>query len=165
LNPFYLLSVEVVVSTGYNGSQLWDTAFTVQAILATNLIEDFGPTIKLAHGYIKNSQLLHDCPGDLSYRYRHIYKGAWTFSTADQGWAVSDSTAEGLKASLLLSKISLEIVGEPLKVNRLYDAVNCLLSWMNNNGGFATYELTRSYAWLEILNPSETFGDIMIDYP
>ncbi|XP_066163077.1 cycloartenol synthase-like isoform X1 [Oryza sativa Japonica Group] len=150
---------------GYNGSQLWDTAFTVQAILATNLIEDFGPTIKLAHGYIKNSQLLHDCPGDLSYRYRHIYKGAWTFSTADQGWAVSDSTAEGLKASLLLSKISLEIVGEPLKVNRLYDAVNCLLSWMNNNGGFATYELTRSYAWLEILNPSETFGDIMIDYP
>uniref|UniRef100_A0A0E0N9L4 Terpene cyclase/mutase family member n=2 Tax=Oryza TaxID=4527 RepID=A0A0E0N9L4_ORYRU len=150
---------------GYNGSQLWDTAFTVQAILATNLIEDFGPTIKLAHDYIKNSQLLHDCPGDLSYRYRHISKGAWTFSTADQGWAVSDSTAEGLKASLLLSKISLEIVGEPLKVNRLYDAVNCLLSWMNNNGGFATYELTRSYAWLEILNPSETFGDIMIDYP
>uniref|UniRef100_A0A0D9YM42 Squalene cyclase C-terminal domain-containing protein n=1 Tax=Oryza glumipatula TaxID=40148 RepID=A0A0D9YM42_9ORYZ len=117
---------------GYNGSQLWDTAFTVQAILATNLIEDFGPTIKLAHDYIKNSQLLHDCPGDLSYRYRHISKGAWTFSTADQGWAVSDSTAEGLK---------------------------------NNNGGFATYELTRSYAWLEILNPSETFGDIMIDYP
>jgi squalene cyclase len=57
LNPFYLLSVEVVVSTGYNGSQLWDTAFTVQAILATNLIEDFGPTIKLAHGYIKNSQV------------------------------------------------------------------------------------------------------------
>jgi hypothetical protein len=35
-----------------------------------------------------------------------------------------------LQASLLLSKISLEIVGEPLKVNRLYDAVNCLLSWM-----------------------------------
>jgi squalene cyclase len=45
----------------------------------------------------------------------------------------------------------------------------CLLSVIllvqNNNGGFATYELTRSYAWLEILNPSETFGDIMIDYP
>ena len=24
---------------------------------------------------------------------------------------------------------------------------------------------TRSYAWLELLNPAETFGDIMIDYP
>ncbi|KAF7010231.1 hypothetical protein CFC21_024672 [Triticum aestivum] len=30
---------------GYNGSQLWDTTFTVQAIVAANLIEEFGPTL------------------------------------------------------------------------------------------------------------------------
>ncbi|KAG0536407.1 hypothetical protein BDA96_03G061100, partial [Sorghum bicolor] len=35
----------------------------------------------------------------------------------------------------------------------------------NDNGGFASFELTRSYAWLERFNPSETFGGIMIDYP
>nr|XP_029154262.1 probable oxidosqualene cyclase isoform X4 [Arachis hypogaea] len=34
----------------------------------------------------------------------------------------------------------------------------------NINGGFASYELTRSYEWLEALNPVETFADIMIDY-
>nr|AAT38887.1 cycloartenol synthase [Avena clauda] len=150
---------------GYNGSQLWDTAFAVQAIAATGLIDEFAPTLKLAHNFIKNSQVLDDCPGDLSYWYRHISKGAWPFSTADHGWPISDCTAEGLKAALLLSKISPEIVGEPVEVNRLYDAVNCLMSWMNNNGGFATYELTRSYAWLELINPAETFGDIVIDYP
>nr|UMM64879.1 2,3-oxidosqualene cyclase [Avena strigosa] len=150
---------------GYNGSQLWDTAFTVEAILATELTEEFGPTLKLAHDYIKHSQVLHDCPGDFSYWYRHTSKGAWTFSTADHGWPVSDCTALGLKASLLLSKISPEIVGVPIEDNRLYDAVHCLLSWMNENGGFASYELTRSYAWLEYLNPSEIFGDIMIDHP
>ncbi|KQJ93264.1 hypothetical protein BRADI_3g03497v3 [Brachypodium distachyon] len=150
---------------GYNGSQLWDTAFTVEALLSTELTEELGPTLKLAHEYIKNSQVLHDCHGDLSYWYRHISKGAWTFSTADQGWPVSDCTALGLKASLLLSKISPEVVGVSLETNKLHDAVNCLLSWMNGNGGFAPYELTRSYAWLEFLNPSETFGDIMIDYP
>ncbi|KAF5742928.1 cycloartenol Synthase [Tripterygium wilfordii] len=33
------------------------------------------------------------------------------------------------------------------------------------DGGFATYELTRSYSWLELINPAETFGDIVIDYP
>ncbi|EMS53487.1 Cycloartenol synthase [Triticum urartu] len=137
---------------GYNGSQLWDTTFTVEAILATELTEEFCPTLKLAHGYIKNSQVLHDCHGDLSVWYRHISKGAWTFSTADQ-------------ASLLLSKISPKMVGVSIEANRLYDAVNCLLSWMNGNGGFASYELTRSYAWLEFLNPSEIFGDIMIDHP
>ncbi|GER49887.1 cycloartenol synthase [Striga asiatica] len=39
------------------------------------------------------------------------------------------------------------------------------LMLQNNDGGFASYELTRSYAWLEMINPSETFGDIVIDYP
>lgn len=150
---------------GYNGSQLWDTAFTVQAIVATGLIEEFGPTLKLAHGYIKKTQVIDDCPGDLSQWYRHISKGAWPFSTADHGWPISDCTAEGLKAALLLSKISPDIVGEAVEVNRLYDSVNCLMSYMNDNGGFATYELTRSYAWLELINPAETFGDIVIDYP
>lgn len=35
----------------------------------------------------------------------------------------------------------------------------------NPDGGIATYELSRSYPWLEIVNPAETFGDIVIDYP
>nr|CBD47302.1 cycloartenol synthase [Dioscorea zingiberensis] len=150
---------------GYNGSQLWDTAFTVQAIVATDLSEEFGPPLKKAHDYIKNTQVLEDCPGDLSFWYRHISKGAWPFSTADHGWPISDCTAEGLKASLLLSRISPEIVGEPVDAKRLYNAVNVILSLMNEDGGFATYELTRSYAWMEIINPAETFGDIVIDYP
>ena len=43
--------------------------------------------------------------------------------------------------------------------------MNVVLSFQNAGGGWATYENTRSYAWLELLNPAETFGDIMIDYP
>ncbi|KAM0850553.1 hypothetical protein ACQ4PT_053002 [Festuca glaucescens] len=137
---------------GYNGSQLWDTTLTVEAILSTGLIQEFGHTLKLAHDYIKITQIREDCHGDLSSCYRHISKGGWTFSTADQGWATSDCTAEGFMTSLLLSKISPEIVGEALEARRLYDAVNCLLSWM-------------VLFWLELLNPSETFEDIMSDYP
>ncbi|XP_038710034.1 cycloartenol synthase 2 [Tripterygium wilfordii] len=150
---------------GYNGSQLWDTVFAVQAMIATNLSDEYAPTLRKAHMYIKNSQVLEDCPGDLSYWYRHISKGAWPFSTADHGWPISDCTAEGLKAVLLLSKLPSEIVGEPLDAKRLYDAVNVILSLQNMDGGFATYELTRSYSWLELINPAETFGDIVIDYP
>ncbi|KAJ8471618.1 hypothetical protein OPV22_025961 [Ensete ventricosum] len=150
---------------GSDGTQLWDTVFTVQAIISTNLSEEFGPTLKKAHEYVKNTQILEDCPGDHNSLYRHISKGAWPFSTADQGWPVSDCTAEGLKAALLLSKISPEIVGDQIDGRKLYDAVNFILSLMNKDGGFATYELTRSYACLEVLNPSETFGDIILDYP
>ncbi|XP_031255647.1 cycloartenol synthase 2 [Pistacia vera] len=150
---------------GYNGSQLWDTVFSVQAIISTNLIEEYGTILKKSHMYIKNSQVLEDCPGDLDFWYRHISKGAWPFSTADHGWPISDCTAEGLKAALLLSKLPVEVVGGPVDTNRLYDAVNVILSLQNADGGFATYELTRSYPWLELINPAETFGDIVIDYP
>ncbi|XP_030942936.1 cycloartenol synthase 2 isoform X1 [Quercus lobata] len=149
---------------GYNGSQLWDTAFAAQAIISTNLLEEYGPTLEKAHTFIKKSQVLDDCPGNLDFWYRHISKGAWPFSTADHGWPISDCTAEGLKAALLLSKIPT-YVGEPLDAKQFYDAVNVLLSLQNGDGGFATYELTRSYQWLELINPAETFGDIVIDYP
>ena len=30
--------------------------------------------------------------------------------------------------------------------------------------GWATYENNRGFGWYEALNPSEVFGDIMIDY-
>ncbi|PRQ60758.1 putative cycloartenol synthase [Rosa chinensis] len=149
---------------GYNGSQCWDVALAVQAILSTNLVNEYGSVLKKAHYFIKNTQVLRDSYGNLSYWYRHISKGGWPFSTQDNGWPVSDCTAEGLKAALLLSRLPCEIVGEAIAADQLYDAVNVVLSLQNSNGGFASYELTRSYAWLEMINPAETFGDIVIDY-
>ncbi|CAL4981841.1 unnamed protein product [Urochloa decumbens] len=150
---------------GYDGSHLWDAGFTAQAIVGTGLIEDFSPSLKRVHAFVRNSQVLHNCPGDFKHRYRHKSKGGWAFSTGDQGWPISDCTATGLKTALLLSMISPEIAGQPMEAERFYDAIDCLLSFKNNNSGFATYELTRSNKWLEYINPSETFGGIMIDYP
>ena len=46
------------VMQGYNGSQLWDTAFAVQAIISTNIAEEYGQTLRKAHEYIKDSQVL-----------------------------------------------------------------------------------------------------------
>lgn len=47
----------VILWQGYNGSQLWDTAFAVQAIISTDLAEDYGPTLRKAHEFIKDSQV------------------------------------------------------------------------------------------------------------
>ena len=41
---------------------------------------------------------------------------------------------------------------------RLCDAVDVLLTLQNPSGGFASYELVRGPAWLELLNPAEVFG-------
>ncbi|XP_076911918.1 cycloartenol Synthase-like [Bidens hawaiensis] len=164
--PDYLwLAEDGMKMQGYNGSQVWDTSLAVQAIISTNLIDEFSSTLKKAHVFIKKSQVLDNSYGDLDYWYRHISKGGWPFSTADNGWPISDCTAQGLKAVLLLSMLPSEIVGQPLDAKQLYDAVNVILSLQNPNGGFATYELTRSYGWLELLNPAETFGNIIIEHP
>ncbi|XP_028069188.1 cycloartenol synthase 2-like isoform X1 [Camellia sinensis] len=82
---------------GYNGSQLWDVTFAVQAILSTNLVDEYGSMLKKSHEFIRISQVRNDSSGNLSFWYRHISKGGWPFSTPDNGWPVSDCTAEGLK--------------------------------------------------------------------
>ncbi|KAI5009251.1 hypothetical protein ZWY2020_010364 [Hordeum vulgare] len=145
--------------------QVWDAGFTVEALVGTDLVNELGPTLKRAHSFLKNSQLLEDFPGDFNHTYRHICKGGWTFTTADDGWQVSDCTATALKACLLLSKMSPEIVGKPLEIYRQYDGINVLMSFMNKDGGFSSFELVRSYAWLEDFNPSDSFGRVMIEYP
>ncbi|KAK7244072.1 hypothetical protein RIF29_38890 [Crotalaria pallida] len=149
---------------GYNGSQLWDVTFSVQAILATDMDAEYGSMLKKASHFMKYTQVTRDCCGDPSYWYRHVSKGGWPFSTVDNRWPVLDCTAEGLKAIILLSNLPFEIVGKAMETEQLCDAVNLILSLQNQSGGFASYELTRSYAWLENLNPAEIFGDIIIDY-
>ncbi|KAK1417057.1 hypothetical protein QVD17_26179 [Tagetes erecta] len=149
---------------GYNGSQLWDATFAVQAILATNLEHEYGSMLQKAHNFIKSSQIRENSLGDIQSWYRHITRGGWPFSTPDNGWPVSDCTAEALKTVLMLSQMPYDLVGEAIAPECLFDAVHFLLTLQNNNGGYSSYELMRSYSWLEMINPAETFGDIMLDY-
>lgn len=53
---------------------------------------------------------------------------------------------------------------DPIDDKRLERAVHVILTYQNEDGGWATYENNRGYGWYESLNPSEAFGDIMIDY-
>uniref|UniRef100_A0A673HIW1 Terpene cyclase/mutase family member n=2 Tax=Sinocyclocheilus rhinocerous TaxID=307959 RepID=A0A673HIW1_9TELE len=96
--PDYLwLGLDGMKMQGTNGSQLWDTAFAVQAFLEAGAqdIPRFTECLTQAHHFFDLTQLL---------------------------------------------------------------------SMRNPDGGFATYETKRGGKLLELLNPSEVFGDIMIDY-
>jgi cycloartenol synthase len=46
---------------GYNGSQLWDTSFAVQAMLDTGLTEVAAAALRKAHSYIEQSQVRRCC--------------------------------------------------------------------------------------------------------
>jgi squalene/oxidosqualene cyclase-like protein len=152
---------------GYNSAQLWDTCFAMQALHATRAVVDADlaeatvATLTRAHRYVCDNQLSDD-PREYRRYYRHRARGGWTFSDRAQGWPVADCTSEGLKAAVIGGEPGL---GEPIGRARLEDAVRLILSWQNDDdGGWATYERTRGGRWLERLNPSQVFGDIMIDY-
>ncbi|MCC6751242.1 MAG: hypothetical protein IT371_26555 [Deltaproteobacteria bacterium] len=144
---------------GYNSTALWDTAFAVQSILATPFADDYLPTLVRAHDYIRDNQVLEDVPHKERY-FRHASKGGWPFSDRLHGWPITDCTAEGFKAAVALEPKMARPVPEEL----LRDAVRLLLSFQNADGGWATYELKRGPDWLELLNPSQVFGAIMVDY-
>eukprot|EP00198_Chlamydomonas_reinhardtii_P000539 XP_001689874.1 cycloartenol synthase [Chlamydomonas reinhardtii] len=135
-----------------------------QAIAEAGLLQVSGHCLRKAHEYVEQSQVIEEAAAPLSAYYRHISKGAWPFSSRDHGWPISDCSSEGLKAALTLALLPEELVGPAISPERLYDCVNVILSYQNRDGGMATYENTRSFHWLEILNPAETFGDIIVDY-
>ncbi|KAL6985042.1 lupeol synthase [Sarracenia purpurea var. burkii] len=145
------------------GCQMWDAAFANQAIISSNLVEEFAPTLRKGHEFVKASQVQENPSGNYSAMYRHTSKGAWTFSMQDHGWQVSDCTAEGLKCSLLFSQMSPELVGEKIETSRLYDAVNVIITLQSSNGGFPAWEPQRAFRWLEKFNPTEFFEDVLIE--
>jgi len=144
---------------GYNSSQLWDTAFTIQAMMSTPVWQEHAATLDRAHDFLRDNQILEDVP-DREAHYRDPSRGGWPFSNRAHGWPITDCTAEGFKAAVALETR----VERPVPEELLADAIRLILFWQNEDGGWATYERTRGSAWLELLNPSGVFGDIMIDY-
>ena len=55
-----------------------------------------------------------------------------------------------IQAALALAELDPAQVGEPIAAERLFDCVNVILSYQNGDGGWATYENTRSYSALEV---------------
>ncbi|KAF3547825.1 hypothetical protein DY000_02005558 [Brassica cretica] len=144
-----------------SGSQLWETAFAMRALLASNLGVETFDVLRRRHSYIKKSQVRENPPGDFKSMYHRSSKGAWTFSDRDHGWQVSDRTAEALKCCMLLSAMPADVVGQKIDHEHLCDSVNLLLSLQSDNGGFTAWEPACAPEWLELLNPTEFFANVM----
>jgi lanosterol synthase len=167
-NDYLWLAEDGMKMNGYNGSQLWDTAFAAQAITECRMHQHFRRVLERAYHYVDISQIQTETENREKF-FRHIQIGGWPFSTLEHGWPITDCTAEGLKATLRLHEAFSQLPNghssiSKISTDRIFAAVNIILSFQNRNGSWATYELTRGPAWLELLNPSEIFGGIMIDY-
>ncbi|KZT53408.1 lanosterol synthase [Calocera cornea HHB12733] len=149
---------------GTNGSQLWDIAFVSQALVETGLAREPAneQAVLGALKWLDAAQIQRN-PLHFRTAFRHQTKGAWPFSTPEQGYTVSDCTGEGLKAVIYMQN-HLDYTPKLVSERRLCDAVDVILSLQNPDGGCASYELIRGPKWLEWINPAEVFGNIMIEY-
>jgi squalene/oxidosqualene cyclase-like protein len=143
---------------GYHSSQLWDTCFAVQAVVACDETRGQAPLLAKAHTFIAQNQVREDLP-NREQSYRDPTRGGFCFSAKDNGWIVSDCTAQGVRALLSLDPL------HPAEPQALRDGVDYLLWSQMPCGGWASYEPARGPAWLEQLNVANVFGRIMIDYP
>jgi squalene/oxidosqualene cyclase-like protein len=143
---------------GYHSSQLWDTCFAVQAVYAAEAEREHAELLDRAHRFVADNQVEEDLP-NRERSYRDPTRGGFCFSAKDNGWIVSDCTAEGLRTLLRFAD------ARPVPQQSLRDAVGYLLWSQMPCGGWASYEPARGPAWLELLNVADVFGDTMIDYP
>lgn len=146
-------------------SHTWDTAFTIRAALETpdSLRSDrLTHCLTRAYAFLRDSQLLEDFSDEDRSRWtRDRNRGGWCFSDERHRWPVSDCTAEALIAALKLEP--LIPAEERISKEHLVAAAEFILSRQNRDGGFGSFERRRGPKWLERLNPSEMFGNSMVE--
>ncbi|CAA7017287.1 unnamed protein product [Microthlaspi erraticum] len=152
------------------GSQLWDTALSLQVLILLDGVDDdvvhddIKSTLLKGYSYLRKSQVTENPPGDHMKMFRHIAKGGWTFSDQDQGWPVSDCTAESLECCLFFESMPSEFIGDKMNVEKLYDAVNFLLYLQSANGAITAWQPADGKAWLEWLSPVEFIEDAVVEH-
>ena len=144
-------------------SNTWDTAFVLQALsLVERPDERIVSAVSRAQDFLADAQLREELPNFHEY-WRDPGLGGWCFSDGRHRWPVSDCTAEALSGLLSVYDNpgfhELTRLGE----DRLRQGVEFILSRQNADGGFGTYERRRAGKLLELVNPSEMFGQCMTE--
>ncbi len=144
-------------------SQSWDTAFALQALAAAPILPiPLAEAIRRGYHWLVGAQLAVS-PTPLNPDRQEL-DGGWCFSDGAHRWPVSDCTAEAVSALLACHDIDgLIEPAQRIADGRLEAAVRFILARQNEDGGFGTYERRRGPAFLERLNPSEMFGQCMIE--
>ena len=136
------------------GSVCWDTSFALQAL---STLPDAAENEALTRGasFLATQQIARP-----SFDYRAAHRidpsGGWCFSEVGHGWPVSDCTAEALLALLHTRPESLGREGAAV-------AGRFILRCQNSDGGFGSYEPSKTSFPLEWMNPSEMFGRCMVE--
>jgi len=147
----------------FNGahSHTWDTSFAVQAVCDGPAAPDFPRFLEKAASYLRGAQMKEDVPHRRHF-YRDQLRGGFCFSDHHHRWPVSDCTGEALSAISHLSEhVDPSLLPAP---DLIAEAGRFLLTRQNDDGGWGSYERQRGGMFLERFNPSEMFGNCMVEH-
>ncbi len=137
-------------------SAIWDTGFTLQALVAASPHVDVRTPIENADRFLFKQQIRQTFVGH-EKNFRIDPKGGYPFSWGWHGWPVSDCTAEAL-----VGRLAANVDGGPSDDDVAMGAA-FILRCQGPSGGFGSYEAPRVPFSLEWLNPAEMFGDSMTE--
>ncbi len=144
-------------------SNTWDTGFVLQAV--SNIRSPDESTVDAmgkAIAFLSRAQLCDEAPGYENY-WRDPATGGWCFSDGEHRWPVSDCTAEAISGIITIQTGPSYHNLPKFDPNRLREGILFILSRQNKDGGFGTYEQRRAGKLLELINPSEMFGQCMTE--
>lgn len=144
-------------------SHTWDTAFTMQALLEAPepVVSAAMPNLERAAKWLDATQFRTELPERERF-YRDRIQGGWCFSDEVHRWPVSDCTAEAVAALLALEPRLPP--SQRMSERWLEEAGDFILSRQNDDGGFGSFERNRGAKLLEDVNPSEMYGNCMVEH-
>lgn len=144
-------------------SDIWDTAFLVQALAEWPESECARTIVADACRWLPTAQIQEEIVGGAAH-YRSPAYGGWGFANEHHPWPVSDCTAEAAEALLRADFAGLCDDAGRLQRGRVLAALEFILRRQNDDGGFGSYEARRGSMALRRYNPAEIYGNCMLEY-
>jgi lanosterol synthase len=144
-------------------SDIWDTAFVVQALSEGPDDPNARQIVRDACRWLPTAQILEEIAGGARH-FREPAYGGWGFANEDHPWPVSDCTAEALEALMRADTRGWSDAVGRLDLGRKLAAIEFVLRRQNDDGGFGSYEPRRGPMVLRDYNPAEIYGNCMLEY-
>ena len=148
------------------GGHTWETSFALQTMALSGMGDkpNCKESMQRAYHFLIKQQHLEDW-SDSPPAYPFSRIGGWPFMTKRSGYSCSDCTGEALKA-ILLAKSRTDIEGpEGVDLEKnIRLGIDNLLMVQNTTGGYSSFEPIQGSKYIELLNGTELFGDVMVEY-
>ena len=148
-----------ILMQGYTNTFTWDCGFYLKGLASERKIPELQPLVNKTRTFLLENQVLSELKNPNKY-HRIQRSGGWAFSDNQNGWVVSDCTAESITGLLLTEDYdSIKISDKNLNL-----AIDFLLSIQNKDGGWSSIDKAIGNPKLEWFNASNLFVDIMVDH-